>query len=291
MQDGADLLKNFADVIDRHTRGKQPRFSNWIGKDLHGALDILENANPEGLINYVSSHFGLNAGKSVLDFGCGEAPHRGLLVGKGLAWTGIDYADSMDPTALARAPDVEVITYDGKTFPIADNTFDSIWSYQSLEHVFSPEETFREFARVLKPGGVLFGSTSFLEAYHARSTFCYTPYGFKLICDRHGLTLDKLFPNIDGMSLVFRYLLIILGADESKASDWHKLMKNGGAFFDLVRQRARETGNQRLIAEALAQFCGQFYFVASKPGPWRSRIQSHWPTLTALVAPRRRQRK
>jgi hypothetical protein len=49
--------------------------------------------------------------------------------------------------------------------------------------------TFAEISRVLKARGYFMGATSFLEPYHAQSTYSYTPYGFRLICERHGLKL------------------------------------------------------------------------------------------------------
>lgn len=225
---------------------------------------MLETICPEALIDIVKLSCALHTGTSVLDFGCGSGPHKEMLQSRGFVWTGLDYEKSMDPAALRRSPDIEVAKYDGRNFPFEDQTFDSVWSFQSLEHVFSPEETFSEIARVLKPNGVLFGSTSFLEAYHARSTFCFTPYGFKILCDKNGLELKKIFPSVDGLSLVFRYLLIVLGADETDYGNWNKMMKKGGAFFEIIRRRAEESGTKHQIPEAMAQVCGQFYFVAAK---------------------------
>jgi hypothetical protein len=40
---------------------------------------------------------------------------------------------------------------------------------------------------VLKVGGYLVGSVSHLEPYHGYSTFNYTPYGFRIICQRYAL--------------------------------------------------------------------------------------------------------
>jgi SAM-dependent methyltransferase len=164
------------------------------------------------------------------------------------------------PDALER----RVHKYDGGRFPFEDGKFDTVWSFQSLEHVNSAEETFAEIARVLKVDGILFGSTSFLEPYHARSTFCYTPYGFKLLCNKYGLELHKIFPSIEGLSLTFRHLFMMLGAGESEWGNWAKMMRGGGAFFEALRERADDSGERHNLAEAMAQICGQFYFVAQK---------------------------
>lgn len=268
MLDASDMLANFADAVLRsaNNSGHVSRYSNWVGHDLNGAISLIDEISPRRLIELTIP----NQTGRVLDFGCGDGPHKAFLEATGLQWTGLDYAGSIDPTAINRETgfDNAVVKYDGKTFPFHDALFDVVWSYQSLEHVHSAEETFREIARVLKPGGTLLGSTSFLEAYHARSTFCYSPYGFKLLCDRYGLTLQKLYPTLDGLSLVFRHLFMSLGMDPAEYDDWGKMMNDGGAFFRVLRRRADVTGDHQNLAEAMAQVCGQFYFVATvTPGP------------------------
>jgi len=234
--------------------------------DLNGAIDLLDEAKPQPLIDYVARAHAVTRGQTVLDFGCGEAPHKSLLERAGFRWVGLDYEAAIDPTALNRSQrlDAQVHKYDGGRFPFDAEVFDAVWSYQSLEHVNSAEEAFSEIARVLKPGGVLFGSTSFLEPYHARSTFCYTPYGFKLLCDRNHLAVRKVFPSIDGLSLVFRHLFMMLGAEQSEWADWTKMMRGGGAFFEALRARAQESQGHGDLAEAMTQICGRFFFVAQR---------------------------
>lgn len=266
MLDASDILQTFANAILLTTRNDRPRFSNWIAHDLNGAIDLLEVADPVHLIDYATRAHGITRGQIVLDFGCGDGPHRSLLERAGFCWVGLDYEATTDPAALNRSQsfDAQVQKYDGGRFPFEAATFDAVWSYQSLEHVHSAEQTFSEIARVLKPGGFLFGSTSFLEPYHARSTFCYTPYGFKLLCDRNHLSVRKVFPSIDGPSLVFRHLLMMLGAEHAEWGDWTKMMRRGGAFFEALRARAQESQEQDSLAEAMAQICGQFFFVAQR---------------------------
>ena len=65
-----------------------------------------------------------------------------------------------------------------------------------------PEPLVREAARVLRPGGLLAGSTSQLEAFHSRSIANPTPYGFTVLAEEAGLEIVELRPGIDGMTLV-----------------------------------------------------------------------------------------
>lgn len=261
--DTSDIISIAADLALRAgNASKNPtRYSNWLGSDLNGCIRTIGEATPQRLIEVVDL-----TGGQVLDFGCGAAPHRGLLEAAGLSWTGLDYDESMDPTAVRRSTKLEqqIVKYNGERFPFEDAAFDMVWSYQSLEHVNSAETTFSEIARVLRPGGSFVGSTSFLEAYHARSTFCYTPYGFKLLCERYGMNLERLYPTIDGLSLVLRHLFMSLGVDEADYGNWDKMMKNGGAFFTALAKRAAVTGDHENLAEAMAQICGQFYFIARR---------------------------
>jgi hypothetical protein len=55
-----------------------------------------------------------------------------------------------------------------------------------------------------------------------------------------------------------------LGMAEQEYDDWNKMMKSGGVFFDVLRQRARTTENEHNLAEAMAQMCGHFYFIAKR---------------------------
>jgi SAM-dependent methyltransferase len=65
-----------------------------------------------------------------------------------------------------------------------------------------PHELLGEVARVLRPGGWFAGSTSQLEAFHSRSIFNWTPYGFTVAAEDAGLEVVELRPVIDGLTLV-----------------------------------------------------------------------------------------
>jgi ubiquinone/menaquinone biosynthesis C-methylase UbiE len=50
-------------------------------------------------------------------------------------------------------------SFDGKSIPFPDNSFDLVYSFQVIEHVQKDLEFLREAKRVLKPNGILFIST------------------------------------------------------------------------------------------------------------------------------------
>jgi SAM-dependent methyltransferase len=144
----------------------------------------------------------LRAGR-VMDLGCGAGNSVELFrsVDPDVSWVGVDIEDSYEVAGRTRA-DAEFVTFDGRRLPFEDGSFDLVYCKQVLEHVEHPHELVGEAARVLRPGGHLAGSTSQLEAFHSRSTFNWTPYGFTRVAEDAGLEVIELRPVIDGFTLV-----------------------------------------------------------------------------------------
>src|SRR4026207_265940 len=81
----------------------------------------------------------------LLDFGCGRKPFEDLFtvseyVGVDLQNTGHNHKNSKVD-----------IYYDGKHLPFENETFDSLFCGEVLEHIFNPDEILPELNRVLKP--------------------------------------------------------------------------------------------------------------------------------------------
>ena len=141
-----------------------------------------------------------------VDLGCGggsTAAYFHNIRPEELHWLGIDIAGS--PEARSRIPDGElVVHYDGVRLPLASSSVPLIYSHQVFEHVRYPAELLAEIARVLVPRGLFIGSTSQLEPYHSFSLWNYTPYGFRVLLEDAGLSLEEVRPSIDGITLVRR---------------------------------------------------------------------------------------
>ncbi len=155
----------------------------------------------------------------------------------------------------------QVVTYDGRDLPFEDSSFDCVWSWQALEHVEDIEKSFSEINRVLRPNGVFFGSTSFLEPYHARSTFSYTLYGFNIVCRRHGFELCEIAPSMDGLSYLLKKLGSILQIAEGP--DFHDLIERAD-LLGSIRERLTQEGRAEEWVHIAAQLCGTFRFIARK---------------------------
>lgn len=98
------------------------------------------------------------------------APARVLIVGGATVGHG--------SAPLVDAPDLEVISFDvyptpattfvadGHAIPLADASVSAVWIQAVLEHVYRPEVVVAEIARVLRPGGIVYAETPFLQPVH-----------------------------------------------------------------------------------------------------------------------------
>lgn len=204
----------------------------------------------------------------LLDYGCGvKSDHRQNIEAVGFEWWGLEVGDSKDPgtgpklAELASNPRVKL--YDGSSIPFEDASFDVVFSNQSLEHVHDCERAIREIARVLRPGGRLVGSVSHLEPYHGYSTYNYTPFGFQVLCSRHGLRFERITPGFDALSYVTRCLLARLGQEgvDSMFTHFYSKPALNRLIDDLCRQMGRSV---REANEMKISMCAQFRFVLSR---------------------------
>jgi len=62
-------------------------------------------------------------------------------------------------------PNVDVVA-DAHTLPYADGSVYAIYCEAVLEHLYAPHEAVGEMYRVLKPGGMVFAGTPFMQPYH-----------------------------------------------------------------------------------------------------------------------------
>lgn len=89
------------------------------------------------------------------------------LAGAGWQATAIDIDVSRTDARVQRAG-VRVIQMDATHLAFPDATFDLVYSFNAFEHLPSPDATFAEMIRVLRPGGV---------AYVSFTALRYSPHG------------------------------------------------------------------------------------------------------------------
>jgi SAM-dependent methyltransferase len=135
---------------------------------LHDAYDLIESdfnrqldesldpSGPASLFEYVKE-MGLPAGAVAVDAGCGEGEYAIELAGRfGFAVTGIDVVPRLVAEARLSVPPGCPVTFDVgsvEDLPLASGSADLIWSRDVLSLVDDQRAVYREFRRVLKPGG------------------------------------------------------------------------------------------------------------------------------------------
>jgi SAM-dependent methyltransferase len=95
---------------------------------------------------------------------------RILVIGGGAIGVGSE-ALYNDPDAQIVGTDVYATVHtclvcDGHRLPFQDSSFDGVWIQAVLEHVLEPQAVANEIYRVLKPEGVAFANTPFMQQVH-----------------------------------------------------------------------------------------------------------------------------
>ncbi|MHC4271177.1 MAG: class I SAM-dependent methyltransferase [Planctomycetota bacterium] len=95
-----------------------------------------------------------SAGSKVLDIGCGSGEIAHVINEKGHLVSGIDFSPIAIELARKQGIDCQVVDLDSG-IPFDDNTFNTVWAGDIIEHVFDPIFVLNEIKRVLIPGGQL----------------------------------------------------------------------------------------------------------------------------------------
>jgi SAM-dependent methyltransferase len=149
------------------------------------------------------------------------------------------------------------IVADGHRLPFADVSFDGVWIQAVLEHVLSPGDVVAEIHRVLKPQGLVFADTPFMQPVHEGA------YDFTRFTLSGHRWLFRDFSAIDcgvtggagtAMQWSLRYLIRALTGSQKLASAV-RLPLFWLRFLDGL-------GNRRMIADAAAGV----YFFGRKAG-------------------------
>lgn len=106
---------------------------------------------------WTQKRHGLRPGHKVLDVACGTglvAVEAAKILGSAENITCLDPSEGMLAVAKTKLPATFVLGRAEK-MPFPDNSFDFLTMGYALRHVTDLDETFREYHRVLKPGGKL----------------------------------------------------------------------------------------------------------------------------------------
>jgi len=121
-------------------------------KERDASLQAHASPAREGLYSSIGSDI---AGKMLLDIGCGTGEDLAYLQSKGAHVFGIDSAETMIALAKQRHPELHNLFVGSMhKMPFPNSTFDIICSKYAMHYSKKLDDTFREIARVLKPGGI-----------------------------------------------------------------------------------------------------------------------------------------
>lgn len=96
-----------------------------------------------------------------------------LIVGGGTLSEGVQYLhNNVDFQFVCfdiYASDQTDFVADAHAIPLKDGVVDGVWIQAVLEHVLTPVRVAEEIARVLRPGGLVYAETPFLQPVHERA--------------------------------------------------------------------------------------------------------------------------
>ena len=106
------------------------------------------------------AELGLRAGDRVLDAGCGTGralPPLRAAVGRSGVVVGADLTPAMLEAAVraGRGREGQLLLADVAALPLRSESLDAVFAAGLIAHLPQPEENLREFARVVRPGGML----------------------------------------------------------------------------------------------------------------------------------------
>ena len=125
--------------------------------------------------------------------------------------------------------------------PFIDNCFDGIISHAVFEHLPNPFITAKELYRILKPGGLIFIDTAFLQPLHADPShyFNMTVHGLRQILSDFEEINSGIFPHhypSYSMMMLIQTIWPYIQQKEwqNRLEDWHAFLIQEGDNLDIV---------------------------------------------------------
>lgn len=126
-------------------------------------------------------------GAHILEIGCGERQCEAWFVGRGYRYIGVDVD--------IRGPGPNLLA-DAHNLPFQSESFDYCTSMAVMEHLVSPQMMSNEVYRVLKPGGVFFGSSAFVYGFHDTASYFHMSHaGLLRVLSASGFQLERMWPD------------------------------------------------------------------------------------------------
>lgn len=165
-------------------KGLASQLANPSGEKGVEVAEMMDRSNIQMTIHSIENLKIIN-GDSILEIGHGNCGHLKLILEKGneIQYTGYDISELMNAEAkklnqdLIQNNSVEFKLYDGENFPELEDSFDKIFTVNTLYFWRNPNEFLNEIYRITKPSGIFcltFAEKDFMEKLP------FTKYGFNL---------------------------------------------------------------------------------------------------------------
>jgi SAM-dependent methyltransferase len=155
----------------------------------------------------------------LLDVGCGEKPYEEILRPYVESYVGVEHRGTFAETAAYTGTKKPDAYYDGTRLPFDDESFETVVSFQVLEHTPDPEGLLHEMTRVLVKGGLAIVTAPFSFRLHEEphDYFRFTPYGLRVLSERVGLEVEEIRARGSLWSLLGHKLNTFLAFDVASA--------------------------------------------------------------------------
>ena len=143
----------------------------------------------------------------VLELGCGEGRGIDIILKKSKSFTAIDKISELTDKLSEKYPDH---TFISSSFPpfknINDNSFDTLISFQVIEHIKNDKLFIEEIYRILKPGGKALISTPNIKMTLTRNPWHVREYTSEELKELVSRNFDKIIiKGISGNDKIKKY--------------------------------------------------------------------------------------
>lgn len=142
----------------------------------------------------------------LLDVGCGTMPYRDLFPrNEPYECLEIDQPRNSGKSHVTHL-------YDGHAFGLSEESYAVVFSSQTLEHSFSPEEMLSEAFRVLRPGGRLLLAMPFFWPEHEQpyDSQRFTSFGLTARLEAAGFSVRRVTKTNPGSAALFQLLIELI---------------------------------------------------------------------------------